>query len=100
MGLEPRSASHSPPSTPSQDWDPGWGNSGVWAAVVAAQALHTGRKCPSALSQAHLFEGLYLQTYTPQISDGGHPGGEALRKGQPEPDVGHPDAWPNQIPDF
>ena len=69
MGPEPGSP-HLPPSAPSlQDWDPGWDSSGVWAAAVAAQALHTGRKCPSTLTRAHLFEGLYLQTYTLQISD-------------------------------
>lgn len=69
MGPEPGSP-HLPPSAPSlQDRDPGRDSSGVWAAAVAAQALHTGRKHPSTLTQAHLFEGLYLQTYTLQISD-------------------------------
>lgn len=49
MGPEPGSP-HPPPRAPSlQDRDPGWDNNGVWAAAVAAQALHTGRKCPSAL---------------------------------------------------
>ena len=48
MGPEPGSP-HPPPRAPSlQDRDPGWDNNGVWAAAVAAQALHTGRKCPSA----------------------------------------------------
>lgn len=96
MGLEPGS-SHPPPSAPSlQDQDPGWGDSGVWAAAVAAQALHTGRKCPSALSRAHLFEGLYLQTYTLQISDSVDIWAERSTEGRTASQTwGTPDAWPS-----